>query len=315
MSEQGDGRARSLRVQVPATTANIGPGFDCIGAALQRSNVFTFIEAPDWQITVSGVEAGKVAGTASENLVYRAFNYLWEHAMREPRPSAHLTIDLSVPLARGLGSSATAIIGGMVAANQFSSSQVSNKVLLSHAIAFEGHPDNVVPALLGNCRLSLQKDNEWLFTDIPWSKNIVPVIAVPDFELSTAAAREVLPSSYSLADGVFNIGRMGVLVNALAAADPQGIAWGLQDRVHVPYRQTLIHGYESVSVAAKSAGAWGVTISGAGPTLLALGPEEQAPRIAIAMKQTWAEMGVQAEVTPTNIDPRGTRWEWIDVPA
>ncbi|NEP44107.1 MAG: homoserine kinase, partial [Okeania sp. SIO2H7] len=177
--------SNTVTIKVPATTANLGPGFDCIGAALSLYNRFKFYalteEAIAVKIAVSGKESSRVT-TDETNLAYKAFVKLYAHIGKTP-PPVSIEIDLDVPLARGLGSSATAIVGGLVGANQLAGAPLGETELMELAIAIEGHPDNVVPALLGGCRLAATAGSQWAIAHIPWHPEIVPVVAIPDFEL------------------------------------------------------------------------------------------------------------------------------------
>jgi homoserine kinase len=284
----------SVTVTVPATTANIGPGFDCLGAALTLQNRFVFkaIEGPPGTVTiqVEGEEAERVA-TNANNLVYQAFTYLFQKCSR-PVPAVAINISLGVPLARGLGSSSTAIVGGLIGANCLAHQPFAQDELIAMAIAIEGHPDNVVPALVGGCQLAaLDQQNRWTLCDIPWHNDVVPVLVIPSFELSTQAARQVLPESYSRADAIFNTAHLGLLQRGLATGNGDWLRAALDDRIHQPYRKTLIPGYDAVAAAALAAGAFGLVISGAGPTLLALAPRPQAEVVRQTLKTTWAKLG------------------------
>ncbi|MEG3863863.1 homoserine kinase, partial [Microcoleus sp. herbarium12] len=147
----------------------------------------------------------------------------------------------------------------------------------------------------------------WQICDIPWHPDIVPVVAIPDFELSTAEARRVLPTEYSRADAIFNAAHLGLLVRALAAGDRDWLRCALQDKIHQPYRQSLIRGYEAVQQAALNAGACGMVISGAGPTLLALTDVTNADAVEKAMAAAWMEFGVKADVRAIAIDTQGSQ--------
>lgn len=300
----------TVTVTVPATTANLGPGFDCIGAALTLYNEFKFTRLggsePKFKITVHGLEADRV-NTDESNLAYQAFLKLYQHLGETP-PAVEIAIDLAVPLARGLGSSATAIVGGLVGANQLAATPLDPIEVLKIAIAIEGHPDNVVPSFLGGCRLAATRNNDWEICDIPWHSNIVPVVAIPDFELSTAEARRVLPTAYSRADAIFNTAHLGLLVRALETGRRDWLSVALQDKIHQPYRQALIKGYDRVQQAALASGACGMVISGAGPTLLALAETTLANDVAIAMADAWQQEGVKAQVRSLSIDDRGTKF-------
>ena len=347
----------TVTVTVPATTANLGPGFDCIGAALSLYNRFQFSRlepsaTEKLKITVTGQEAAKVKIDDS-NLAYQAFIKLYGYLNQSPPPVA-IHIDMQVPLARGLGSSATAIIGGLVGANELAGKPLSQVEVMQLAIELEGHPDNVVPALLGGCRLAAsnappqpplskgglreecplreaglteqspldldaeilpspplskggQGGGSWEICDIPWHPNIVPVVAIPDFELSTAEARKVLPADYSKADAIFNAAHLGLLVRALETGNQNWLRCALQDKIHQPYRQSLIRGYEAVQQAALNAGAYGMVISGAGPTLLTLTDTTNADAVEKAMAAAWGEFGVKADVRAIGLDTEGSQ--------
>ena len=302
----------TITITVPATTANLGPGFDCIGAALSLYNRFQFSRlepsaTEKLKITVTGQEAAKVK-TDESNLAYVAFVTLYDRLNQSPPPLA-IHIDMQVPLARGLGSSATAIVGGLVGANELAGAPLSQVEVMQLAIELEGHPDNVVPALLGGCRLAASNTpgGSWEICDIPWHPDIVPVAAIPDFELSTAEARKVLPADYSMADAIFNAAHLGLLVRALATGDRNWLRCALQDKIHQPYRQSLIKGYEAVQQAALNAGACGMVISGAGPTLLALTDVTNADAVVREMATAWMEFGVKADVRAISLDNQGAQ--------
>ena len=296
-----------VTVKVPATTANLGPGFDCIGAALTLYNQFKFspLTSNDkpFQILVSGAGAGALS-TGADNLLYQSFVRLYEYLGKRV-PPVQIDILMEVPLARGLGSSATAIVGGLVAANVLAGEPLDKTEVMQQAIALEGHPDNVVPALLGGCRLAATNNANWEICDIPWHPNIIPVIAIPDFELSTAEARRVLPNNYSRADAIFNAAHLGLLVRGLETGKGDWLRTALQDRIHQPYRKTLIPGYDAVRKAALDAGALEMVISGAGPTLLALVEAPRVPDVAVAMEAAWKLEGVKVAVRSLALDTGG----------
>lgn len=332
-----------VTVTVPATTANLGPGFDCLGAALTLYNQFKFTRLDSTspstalltnggsggvRIIATGAEAERVS-TSSNNLIYQSFIKLYEYLGQTP-PPVQIEINMSVPLARGLGSSATAIVGGVVGANQLAGQPLSQNELMSIAIALEGHPDNVVPALLGGCRLvatgitgnaTVPQDSQkaplnqaavelgsgWEICDIPWHPDIVPVVAIPDFELSTSEARQVLPGKYSREAAIFNTAHLGLLLRGLETGREDWLQAALQDQIHQPYRQALIPGYEAVKSAALAAGALGMVISGAGPTLLALVKSAKAAVVEAAMVSAWRKEGVTSEVRSLQIDSTGAK--------
>ena len=313
----------SITVTVPATTANIGVGFDCLGAALSMSNEFEFTVVDTdtkLKITVEGEEAERV-GRGEDNLIYRSLLELYRRIEQTP-PNLEIKIKLGVPLSRGLGSSATAIVGGLLGANSLAGNPLTRSQIMNMAIAIEGHPDNVVPALLGNCLLSIEdsssnqgesasdfveNNTRWQICPIPWHQDIIPVVAIPDFELSTEAARSVLPTEYSRADAIFNISRMGLLVRALTTNNTEWLKTALADKIHQPYRQQLIPGYSQVQQAAIEAGAYGMVISGAGPTLLALTNPTYSDRVVESMRMAWVNMDIKPIVRSLAIDTQGAK--------
>ena len=293
----------TVTVKVPGTTANLGAGFDCIGAALSLYNHFKFTLAPELKITVKGTESEKVI-TDPNNLLYQSFVKFYEHTGK-PLPVVAMEINLGVPLARGLGSSATAIVGGLMGANGLAGEPLELSEIIELAIALEGHPDNVVPALLGQCQLSVKSEKGWQICEIPWHEEIIPVVAIPDFELSTEQARSVLPLEISRNDAIYNIAHFGLLLRGLATNCEDWLKVALKDKLHQPYRQSLIKGYQAVELAALKAGAYGMVISGAGPTLLSLTPKTHQEAVVKAMKQAWSDLGVTAKVEVMTLDKKG----------
>jgi homoserine kinase len=294
-------------IRVPATTANLGAGFDCIGAALSLYNEFTFSATgtADLIITVNGLEADRVHTNAS-NLAYLALLKLYGKIGRTP-PGVRIEIELGVPLARGLGSSATAIVGGLLGGNALAGNPLSDTEIMDLAIEMEGHPDNVVPALIGGCRLAASSKTGWAIAEIPWHNSIVPVVAIPDFELSTEEARSVLPTGYNRADAIFNTSHFGLLIRGLETGNPDWLAAALTDRIHQPYRQRLIPGYTDVERAVIAAGGYGMVISGAGPTLLALSSSERASDVALGMSEAWGIHKIEVQAQSLEIDMTGAK--------
>jgi homoserine kinase len=303
---------QSVTVTVPGTTANLGPGFDCLGAALTLYNRFQFTlldQAPgSYSIRVRGSEAERVSRDSS-NLAYRAFAHFYQQ-QHQAVPAIDLAIDLDVPLARGLGSSSTAIVGGILAANALYHQPLDQSSLVAMAVALEGHPDNVVPALVGGCQLSVV-DDQGLVTvcPVPWHASLGAIVVIPNFELATATARQVLPLQYSRADAIFNAAHLGLLLRGLETGNGDWLRVALADRLHQPYRQSLIPGYGAVAAAAIAAGAHGLVISGAGPTLLALAPATIAPQVCEKLRVSWQQQG---QIVKAAVLPLQTRGAWVD---
>lgn len=299
----------SVTVTVPATTANIGPGFDCLGAAFNLYNRFHFTpftplsDSEPFQITIEGTEATRV-NTGATNLVYRSYLQCYER-IGQPAPPIHIKIVLGVPLSRGLGSSSTAIVGGIVGANALAGSPLNGDDLAALANELEGHPDNVVPALRGGMQVAAMANGRLQICPLPWHESVVPVVIIPEFEVSTADARRVLPGQYSRSDAVFNTAHVALLLQGIATGNGDWISGGMGDRIHQPYRKKLIPGYEDVHRAALRAGAWGLVISGAGPTLLALSPPDAANTVREAMEKAWAPQKFESKAYCLQIDTKG----------
>jgi homoserine kinase len=284
----------AVSYRVPATSANLGPGFDCLGVALSLYNTFTL--TPSEQDVVPTLSDG------SKNLAWQAVERLYAHLDR-PRPALTLTQSVEIPLSRGLGSSASAVVGGLACANAVAGSPLSTDDLLVLATEMEGHPDNVAPALLGGCILSV--GHPPLSVRLPWPQDWQLVLAIPDFPLSTSAARAALPGNIPHADAAFTAGRAALLVAAAHQGRADWLTAALQDRLHQPYRRGLVRGYDEVECAALASGAYGLTLSGAGPTLAAWTSPERAGAVGQAMATAWRELGVYAEVVTADIDTKG----------
>ncbi|MGY6529916.1 MAG: homoserine kinase [Cyanobacterium sp.] len=302
-------KSNSMVIRVPGTTANIGPGFDCLGAALSIYNEFEFTRSSEaTTFEVSGVEGEKIS-LGEDNLLYQSFVKVYQH-IGEEIPKVKIKINVGVPMARGLGSSATAIVGGLLGANYFANNPLSSQELMNLAIAIEGHPDNVIPAFMGNCILSVGSGDNWHFVPIPVNSDIAFVLGIPNFELSTEEARGVLPKQLSYGDSVFNIAHLGLLLRGLETGNGEWLSEALQDKLHQPYRRSLIKGYDGVEQAVLSHQGYGMVISGAGPTLLGLCPRGESQNVADAMEKAWLQVGVQATVRSLSIDTKGA--ELID---
>jgi homoserine kinase len=284
----------AVSFRVPATSANLGPGFDCLGVAVSLYNTFTLAESEQ--------DVVPTLGDGSPNLAWQAVDRLYRHLDR-PRPALTLSQGIEIPLSRGLGSSASAVVGGLSCANAIAGSPLSPDDLLTLATEMEGHPDNVAPALFGGCVLSVGTPPRC--ARLPWPPDWQLVLAIPDFPLSTAAARAALPGAIPLHDAAFTAGRAALLVAAAHQGRTDWLSVALQDRLHQPYRRGLVRGYDEVETAALAAGAHGLTLSGAGPTLAAWTSPERAAAVGTAMGTAWRSLGVYAEIVTADIDSRG----------
>lgn len=284
----------SVRVRVPATTANMGPGFDCLGMALSLYNEIEMSLSPqDCLIQVEGEGAGDIPRD-QRNIVWCAARRVFQEVGQEV-PGLSIKLINGIPTSRGLGSSAAAIVGGLLAANELTGQKLDQERLLALATEMEGHPDNVAPALLGGIVISVAQGGAVHYLRIQPPQDLTTVVAIPDFHLSTSAARKVLPQSVPLKDAVFNLSRAALLVGALCEGRFDLLTVASQDVLHQPYRAKLIPGMEQVIQAAGEAGALSVTLSGAGPTVIAL-CNTLAEDIARTMQQTFVDHAVQSRV-------------------
>ncbi|MFZ5649603.1 MAG: homoserine kinase [Bacillota bacterium] len=294
-----------VRVQVPATTANLGPGFDCIGMALQMYNsVEMSPTASGLHIEVNG-EGSSDIPRDENNMAYQAALKVFRQVGSRP-PGLKIKLVNSIPVARGLGSSTAAIVGGMIAANILSGNTLAQKDIVNLAYAMEGHPDNIAPAVLGGIVVAVPTEGEVRCHKIPPPKNLRAIVTVPDFMLPTRTSREVLPQQVPMSDAAFNLGRVALLVAALYTGDINQFGLAMEDRLHQPYRTQLIPGMKKVFAAAKLAGAKGITLSGAGPAIIAYS-DENADLIARVMKDTFRQNGISAKSMVLGISPVGAR--------
>ena len=302
-------------VDVPATTANLGPGFDCLGAALDLNNRFAMrrIEGGGerFELIIEGSEGSHLRG-GPENLVYRAAQRVWKAAGLEP-VALEARVRLAVPPARGLGSSATAIVAGLMGANALVGEPLSKEKLLELAIDIEGHPDNVVPSLLGGlCMTAKAASQRWRVVRCEWTSTVKAVVAIPSIRLSTSEARRAMPKAIPVSDAVVNLGALTLLLQGLRTGNGDLISDGMHDRLHEPYRWRLIKGGDQVKQAAMDAGAWGCAISGAGPSVLALCAEDKGMAVSRAMVRAWEAAGVASRAPVLNVQTTGSQWQPAD---
>ena len=258
-----------ITVRVPATTANIGPGFDSMGCALALYNYITCEVLPAGKLVITGCPEPY---QNEENLAVQGYRAVLSR-LGLPNEGLSLNIRAEIPVCRGLGSSAALIAGGAAAANLLHGSPLPPAELLEVTNEIEDHPDNLAPAIYGGLTASLVEDGKPRTVKLPRSPTLRWVAAIPNFELSTHLARAVLPKEVTFVDAVYNASHVAVLVGALGRGDRELIAMALRDRLHQPYREKLIPEYNKVKTAAEQCGAIAFCISGAGPTLLALTDE------------------------------------------
>jgi homoserine kinase len=291
-------------IRVPATTANLGSGYDCLGLALGLYNTIQVESAQALELIVEGEGAATLPRHAG-NRVVQAMQRACD-AIGKPMPAVRLRMRNNIPLARGLGSSAAAAVGGILAANRWFGDPLSPVELLRLANDLEGHPDNVAPALLGGLCVVTVEDGRPLAVKIDWPSVLRCVIFAPDAPLSTARARAVLPAMLSRADAVFNIGRAALWVAALTQSRYDLLRLATQDRIHQPYRSKLIAGFDEIVAAALQAGARGAFLSGAGSSIAALVDSAHAP-IADAMRRAARAAGLPGTVLVLDGECGGAR--------
>ncbi|MBE3558982.1 MAG: homoserine kinase [Ktedonobacteraceae bacterium] len=305
----------AVTVLTPATSANLGPGFDSLGLALQLYNRFEIEECrgnpAHPHIEIQG-EAGANLSTGADNLFFRSFALLFER-LRIPLPAVRIRMTISIPPGCGLGSSATAVVGGLVAANKWIRSQglghgLTREELLPLAVEAEAgkHPDNVAPALLGGLVATTYLDGKIHAIKTPFPDELKAVIFTPSFPMDTVAGRKLLPASYPKADVTFNTGRVALLVMALQTGHYEMIGEAMRDRLHQPYRQVLFPAMPDIIQAAIAAGAYGACLSGGGSSLIALA-SSHFHEILQAMQGTAHAAGIQGTGMVLRADQKGAR--------
>jgi homoserine kinase len=283
----------SIVVRAPATSANLGAGFDCLGLALDLWNEVT-------------ATPGRVSSEDDTNLILAAARATYER-VGAPYPGFELTCTNRIIFSRGLGSSAAAIACGVLLANQCLGSPLDGAALLELAATLEGHPDNVAPCLFGGVRVALRaEDGRVVQARVPLAMPLTTVCFVPDVHVPTSHARGLLPATVAYADAVFNVGRASLMVAALASGAPELLAEATRDRLHQPFRLPLFPAGATLLEAAMHAGALGAFISGAGPTVLALcGSAPEVSSVSAAFEQTAVDHDVPGRVLRLDLTETG----------
>jgi homoserine kinase len=257
-----------LRVRVPATSANLGPGYDAFGLALDLCNEFEARRSEQWSVRVEGEGAGLLREDAS-NEVVRAIQRVFSEVQAYDR-AADIVCRNRIPVGRGLGSSAAAIVGGVVIGNRLTGERLSGQRLLELAEELEGHPDNVAAALLGGFTVSVREAGTVRSVRVDPVGGVAAVVVVGDAPLATSAARLALPASVPHADAAANAGRAALVALGLATGDDETLRLGLHDLLHEQYRASLMADFPAVCDALERAGVGPAVLSGAGPTVLGL---------------------------------------------
>ena len=307
-----------VSVKVPATTANIGPGFDTLGMALPLYNTVTIEETV---LPGTGVEINVIAdGIAMDefalehipldenSIVYKAVELLYNSIGQSPS-ELKITIKSGIPVARGLGSSASVIVGALIGANELLGKPADDLALLSIACELEGHPDNITPAFVGGLVISSQEeDGSVVYRKLNWPNEWAITVCVPDFELSTDIARSVLPKEVSLKDAVFNAQRLAMFVEAVHTKDAELLKLALKDRLHQPYRMKLIQGLDEIMDAFKHIDdVYGCVISGAGSSILVISNKSNLENIQNTVKDIWTSLNIKCEIKTLNVEQDGAQ--------
>lgn len=296
-----------IKVKVPATTANMGPGFDSIGMALQLYNIVYAEEiAEGLEIVIQN--GNKDIPTGPTNLIYQTICHFYKEIGKEV-PGIRIIQQDSIPHTRGLGSSAACIVAGLHIANALSNSFFSKEELVQMAAQLEGHPDNTTPALLGGMTIGAMSETDMKYVKINVAENIHFAVMIPDFTLSTKLAREALPKQIPLADGIFNASRAALLTASMITGDVENLTMAMEDKFHEPYREKLIPHMSEIIEKAKGCGAKGAFLSGAGPTLIAVIKNVVSFRKEMAiylegLEQEWQIQMLQADSAGAKV--------WID---
>jgi homoserine kinase len=317
-------RKPGVRVVVPASSANLGPGFDVLALTLDLANTFDVWETGDGlTIEVIGEGEGTLPLT-DDNLFAMTLNTFFTMAGYEA-PGLLIRLHNKIPLARGLGSSASVIVGALLAGRYLSGYAMDDDRLLDMAASLEGHADNVAAAYRGGCVLVIPEDGgRHTVRKIIWPQRLGCALFVPDLLVSTESAREVLPPGYRTQEVVHNLARLALFISAVQEQRIEDLRMAMEDRLHQPWRAQLVPGLDRILGAAMLAGAAGACLSGAGPTCLALfdrdapGGKTRGEAIAAAMKKAAAQFGIDgrtmavdsrvrgADVHPLQTDPSGT---------
>ena len=296
--------SRRVHVRVPATSANLGPGFDTLGLALGLYNEIEARPAEATTVTVEGEGAGRLP-TNDRNVVVRAMRLAYDAAGRPVEPWTVRCLN-RIPTARGLGSSAAAWVGGVVAGNALLGLPLDRAALLRLAARAEGHPDNVAAALYGGLTVVGGDGDAVIALSLPVPPSLVWIVLVPAVTSATAEARAMLPATVPRADAVFNVQRVALLLASLQAGDIDTLAIALDDRLHQPYRRKLFPWLPTVAAAARAAGALGCVLSGAGPSLLAVARNAaEGQAVAAALEKSIASAGVVGVARALAVDAPG----------
>jgi len=294
-----------VTVKVPATSANLGPGFDTLGLALGLYLQVSIDFSTENIIEYTGEGAQKVVSHPEHNLVWQAAKRVFE--VTDNQYSLKLSIDNHIPIGRGLGSSAAAIAAGLISANELLERPLTQEEILALAVGMEGHPDNIVPALIGGLTTAMIYDDQIYYQKVHFPAEMSVVAVVPEFELPTEVSRSVLPQKIDLQVTISNLQRACFLLASLHNGDFSNISKAMDDQIYQPLRKQFIPGLDQVLNAALDNGAIGAALSGAGPSILAFCRVNEQERVSQAMQRAWLEVGVDSRGYQLQIDNKGAQ--------
>jgi len=289
-----------FKISVPASTSNLGPGFDALGLALTLYNEFYVEPSDSYSVEVEG-EGEKELPKDERNLFIRAYRSTMEYLGFDQPIKVKLVN--RIPLGRGLGSSATAIVGGILAAEKISGRKISLPEVIDVAFKFEPHPDNVLPAYTGGFVVAAT-NGDLHYVRLDWPEELKVIIVVPEIFLSTEESRSVLPKSYKREEVIFNVQRVALLLGALQKRDYGLLKEAVKDRIHQPYRCDLIPSFWDVVSEGYKAGACAVYLSGAGSCIGALATEN-FEEIGKAMCNVFDSLGIESKFLVLEVDQNG----------
>lgn len=300
-----------VNVQVPATIANLGCGFDCFGLALPVYNVVsieeTIMPGSGIEINILDNDSDNIP-TDKNNIVYKAIELLYNYMGQTP-DELKINIKTGIPVARGMGSSASVITGGLIAANELLGHPADLDVLLSIATEIEGHPDNIAPCFVGGMTISsLEETGSVTYKKLPWPKNWKITICVPDFELATNISRSVLPEKVPMKDATFNLRRASEFVHAIHTEDEELMKVAMTDRLHQPYRMKLVPGLNSIMDNLKhTEGVMGCVLAGAGPSIAVISNGRHVDEVKEIVQTTWNNININSKIHTYSVENSGAR--------
>lgn len=300
-----------IKIRVPATTANLGPGFDCLGLALKLYLNLEIEEIEEGLVVEYQGEGVKKfsAKKKEDTLIWKSINLVLKRTHKDfHKKGLKIKAFNEIPITRGLGSSASAIIGGIVGVARLYNIDLTNQEMLELALSLEGHMDNIVPALIGGLTLAYKTGQEEIkCARIKTPLDLRIVVAIPEFSLNTKEMRKVLPQKVALSKAVFNISRSALLVNALQNSDWDVLAEAMEDRLHQPYRTPFIPGIEDMFSQIKKTGLAGIALSGSGPSVVSLTKVGSEEAISKIMKDAFSKAGITCRVLVLEADLEGTK--------